>query len=166
MRGIIKKIASAPKSYLERVGFTIRENKAKYVKRLWGDGLAAVAFSVISIVLICFREADMIVLTLNILCLFRTMLNNTISATKITLRNDGVDIVDKNKNYVYYHVKAAVYAAGLICITVAWVSLFWSEGNSNLLIKLFSILPIIAVLFNDLENDFVCAYGAIINPMT
>lgn len=166
MREVKAKIFSAPKRYLDWVGFSIREKQAKFVKRLWGDGLAAVAFSGISIFLICSQQADKIVLMLNTFCLFRAMISNTISASQVTLRNDETDIVKENRKYVYYHIKATALIVSFIFIVIALVVL-WSdkESNAGSLVKSFSILAIGAVLFNDLENDFVCAYDAIINPI-
>lgn len=163
MRGKIEKIIHAPKRYLERVGFTIRQNKAKYVKRLWLDGLSAIIYSAISVYMICIQEADIIVLLLNIFCLFRATINNTISASQVTIRNDEVDITIKGKIYIYYHLKAAGYIIGFFFMVISWVFLYASGPHP--LIKFYSIIAIGAVLFNDLENNFVCAYDAIINPI-
>lgn len=166
MRRIIAKIDVLVQSYLRKVGFTIRNEKPKYVKRLWSDGIAAIIYSVVSIVLICFEEADVIVLMLNILCLFRATISNTISASQVTCRNDEVDIADQQgKVYKYYHLKATAYAAGFFFIVLAWVILLNSNGESNILIKIYSSVAIGAVLLNDIENDFVCAYEAMINPI-
>lgn len=165
MRKIITKMVGAPKRYLAKVGFTVRENKAKFIKRLWGDGIAAVIFSGTSIYLICSQQADKIVLFLNALCLFRAMISSTISASQVTLRNDEIDIEKENRNYIYYHLKATAFIIGFILIAIAWATLWWDEGNAGLLVKIYSIIAILAVFFNDLENDFVFAYDAIINPI-
>lgn len=165
MRGKITKIVSAPKGYLELVGFTIRENKAKYIKRLWGDGLSATIYSAVSIWLICIQQADRVVFFLNTLLLLRAVLGNMISATQVTHRNDEVDIANKGRNYKYYHLKATAFTFIFIAVLFAWILIWLREGSSGLDIKFYSIIAILAVLFNDLENDFVCAYDAIINPI-
>lgn len=160
-----EKILKAPKRYLEKVGFIIRENKAKYVKRLWADGVTAIAYSGISAFLIVIQEADIIVLFLNILCVLRATINNTISASQVTFRNDYVDIIEIGRKYKYYHIKATLLAIHFILLVVIWVVFYSNGGGSPLWIKIYSIIAIGTVLFNDLENDFVCAYDAVINPI-
>lgn len=164
-----------PKKYLVQVGFVLNEPRAHFVKRLFSDTLAAAIYSITSIVLIMIQKADLVVLALNILCLFRATMHNTICATKITDKSQSVGIDKQKCAKYYYHIKAAVLASTFFFDTLVFCIILYDktfnisdaspQNNFTLFIKIFASIPIILVLCNDIENNLICAYDATINPI-
>lgn len=163
------------KKYLERVGFDLKAQKARFSIRLWVDTMAATTYSIVSILLIAFQKADLVVLGLNILCLLRATINSMICASEVTNRIRGSDIEKKHTINNHYRFRAGILTMSFIYTTIVWSllsfyeyigELYYGSSSDNVIISLIKVLTSIAillVLYNDIENNLVCAYDASIN---
>ena len=164
------------KRYLKWFGFALEEN-ARFGLRIWADSIAAATYSAVSIVLIVVQKADLVVLGLNILCLFRATINSTICASEVTNMIRKADIESKCTVNNHYRTRGAVLLLSLLYTSLLWIILSFSKSAGQLyyeseagtaliwLIKAFASLAILFVLYNDLENNLVHAYGAYIKPI-
>lgn len=164
MKKSSKKISTFPKSYLEWAGFSIKALKPRFLGRISADAVAAMIYSFASVVLIWIQHADLVVFGLNILCLFRAIINNTILASEVTLKSKNPDIAHKQKKNRYYHVKAGFLITCFVFSVVIWTVLLYEGNNTTILIRFFASISILLVLINDSENMAVCAYNASIEP--
>lgn len=148
------------KKYLAWAGFDLKEQKARFVIRLFFDFIAAVVYSGVSIWLIIVQQADLVVLGLNILCLLRAVISSTISASEVTNKSKNIDIESNCEKNSHYHKKAEFLAITFFYATMVWAALLYEGNESSILIKLFASLAIGTVLINDIENMIACAYNA------
>lgn len=166
MREKIKRLSATPKKYLEWAGFDVYEQKAKFVRRSFADVIVALIYSSVSILLIVMQQADIIVLGLNILCLFRALISNTVSASEVTIKKNQLsDIEKKHERNSHYHNKARILATLLFFIVIIWWVLIYEKNFSTLLIKIFAGIAIFAVFLNDCEDNVVYAYNASIEAI-
>lgn len=163
------------RKYLKRVGFDLKVQKARFSIRLWVDTMAAATYSFVSIGLIVLQKADLVVLGLNILCLLRATINSMICASEVTNRIRGSDIEDKRTVNSHYRFRAGILTMAFIYTFIVWFllsffehmgKLYYESSSDNViiwLIKIITSIAIVLVLYNDLENNLVCAYDASIN---
>lgn len=160
MKKSLNRILTFPKSYLEWAGFHIKELKPRFLVRICADAVAAMTYSFVSIAFIWIQKADLVVFGLNLLCLFRAMINNTILASEVTSKRKKTDITQKQKTNKYYHVKAGFLMVCFVFSVVIWTILIYESNNTTILIRFFASVSILLVLINDGENMAVCAYNA------
>lgn len=149
---------------MEWAGFVLKEKRARFLFRTILEIITAAMYTAISILLIAIQQADIVVLGLNILCVLRALLNNTMCASEVTIKSQTLDIECKREKNSHYHVKAKVFAVFLILVVITWVTLVYEKNGSTLLIKIFAALSIFVVFLNDWENALVYAYNASIEP--
>lgn len=167
----MQRALALPKMYLKYVGFAL-EDRARFQCRLIIDMGVAFIYSFVSIFLIWKQTATLVVLILNVLCLTRSMIGNTISASEITLRARKIDIEAKLERNSHFHKKS-------IALAVAWVFLltfiissfidqvvvfssFVDQMAVSSPVKTYASLTLIIVLLDDWERDFVNMYNAVI----
>ncbi len=150
--------------YLEWANFNIiRNTTPKYQIPLLVDFLAAFLYTAVSIILIWKQEASTIVYLLNILCLFRALMNNIINASKVTDSNIDVDVETYKKHEGNSHYHNKVTLLGTIFFMAMLLLILLLKEPSDCIIKTFASLFIAVVFINDCEDIIICAYGAEIN---
>lgn len=164
MKEKIKKVLMIPRNYLEWAGFVLKEQKARFLIRIVVEIIAATAYSVISIALIAMQRADTVVLGLNILCVLRALLSNTVCASEVTIKSQTSDIECKREKNSHYHIKAKLLTVFWLMIVITWTVLIYEKNATTILIKIFASLSVGAVCLNDWENALVLAYNASIEP--
>ena len=152
------------KKYLRWAGFTLKAEKARFVVRFWMDMAVVTIYSVICIILIWIQQADGIVLGLNILCLLRAIISNTILASEVTKKNEKSDIEEKREKNGHYHSKALMMAVFFVIAVSVFVILWYEKNSASFVIKFLAILAIAVVMLNDWEANIVYAYNASIEP--
>lgn len=134
---------------------------ARYSLRLTGNACLLLIYSMISIILLWLQSADLIVLGLNILCLFRSALTNTVNASEV---NDSRSIDDITINrYTYYHIKSAVTIVASVFAFIVWCSLVFE--HNTLLTKVMATFMILLVCANDCEDIAIYAFKATVPKM-
>lgn len=146
--------------YLEWANFDIGEGKPRYKVRLWIDALLARAYTVFSVILIWIQAADMAVFGLNTICLFRSLIHNTLNASEITASRN---VEEKHEQYSHYHVKVLILFVSAVLFGIVWILLgIEKSANVGLLIKVFASIAIGIICLNDLEELVIYAYSATI----
>lgn len=154
----MRKVSNKCSNYLIWANFTLGRDTPRYKKRLYVDALLAIAYAIISVVLIWLQKADMIVLGLNIICLLRVLIQNTISASEVTELKRKAGIQEKHEGNSHYHIKECVICVVFSITVVFWGALFIEP--SNLFTKLLATIAILIVCCNDCENIVIYAYDA------
>lgn len=144
------------KKYLKSRGFELKDGKLQYKVRLRSDFFAAMVYAIASSILICIQEADLIVLGLHILCEYRALINNTITASEVTKAKEGAGIHKKCSSH--FSNKAVILSALLFMAVLSWC-LLWIDFSS-LFVKTLAIIAIITVFLNDTDNIVILAYNA------
>ena len=143
------------RKYLKRRNFKMGSEMSQYKKRLLLDFIAALVYGTVSVVLICIQEAALVVLGLNILCIFRALMSTTISASEVTKKMEGAE-VDKTCSS-HYREKAILLGAFFFFAVVILVLLLFDF--SIVFTKVFASLAIGVTFLNDTDN-IICAYNA------
>ena len=142
------------KRHLIWAEFDFKYSCPRYTIRLWIDAVFAILYTIISIVVIFMQKADMIVLSLNTLCLFRTFIHNTISASEVT---DTRSVDSKCGRFNYYHIKAALIFGAALIYGLVWCCLKYSVVDW--VIRVFASVALVVVLLDDLDELIIYAYG-------
>lgn len=71
----------------------------------------------------------MIVLGLNIICLLRVLIQNTISASEVTELKRKAGIQEKHEDNSHYHIKECVICVVFSTTVVFWGALFIEPSN-------------------------------------
>ena len=100
----------------------------------------------------------MIVLGLNIICLLRALIENTISAAEVTDSKRKTGIQEKHEGNSHYHYKECIMCVIFLLTVIFWIGLFIEP--SNLFTKLLATIAIFVVCCNDCENIVIYAYDA------
>lgn len=157
----IKKILECLRKYLISKGFTLKEEKPRCCFAILLDTIIAIIYTIISIGLILLQKSDILILILNLFCLGRALINNIIYASQLTKKIKDADIENKHivKNE-YYHSRAKQLGI-ILAISFAGAFILKLEGNEKTaIIKLFACTASVAILWNDCQNNLICAYGA------
>lgn len=144
------------RKYLKTRGFEIKNKVSQYKTRLRFDFFVALVYGTLSAVLICIREAELVVLGLNILCAFRALISTTISASEVTKQMEGAGIDKKCGSH--YRDKALLLGSFSFVAVVIFVLLIFDF--SVLYTKVFASLAIGIVFLNDTDNIVICFYNA------
>lgn len=153
------------KKWLLKVGFKIQSEKPQYKIRLLIEAISIIAYTIISIVLVCKQNASFIVLGLNILCVFRILIHNTInaSASKVRSKDRRKNISDNLQNFCYYHIKVAVMAVTEGILLIVFGCLLFEKGsNAPAVIKALAILALGLVCVDECDEKIIYAYNAIL----
>lgn len=163
MKGLGREI----RKYLKNAGFNVQSERPQYLVRNIMDIVVAFIYSMISIGCVINDEASILVLFLNILCMCRTILRNTIKSSEMTdtIRKimESEDLEQKAiGKYHYYH-------KGLVQITLGvTILLIMIPMNFNvmeeIIVKLLTYVIIGMIFLDDLENTCVSIFGAYIEP--
>lgn len=157
------------KIYLKHKNFIPGINIPRHSKILWTDAVIAFIYSAVSVILIWLNIADIIVLGLNILCLFRAMISNKLSEYEII---ESSDIENDFSKYSRYHIRIII-----ICIVTIYSILIWSIFvlkptlvttilEIGVLIKSSTSIAILVVLGNDWEDIVIYAFDATVRTTT
>lgn len=157
----VQRALALPKIYLEYVGFAL-EDRARFQSRLIIDMGVAFIYSFVSIFLIWKQNTTLVVLILNVLCLTRSMIGNTISASEITLRAHKTDIEAKLERNSHFHKKSIALAVAWVFLLTFIISSFIDQIVFSSPVKAYASLTLIIVLLDDWERDFVNMYNAVI----
>ncbi|MCI8370871.1 MAG: hypothetical protein HFI75_00455 [Lachnospiraceae bacterium] len=152
------KISEKCKAHLIWANFELRLDEPRYKIRLWVDSFAILAYTIISIVEIWRQNADMIVLLLNILCLFRALLKNTMDAADSTKLKYKTPIEGNHAKHNYYHLKVGITGIAFAMAAAICAALFIE--SSNMVTKLLATISIFVVCMNDIDNTVIYAYDA------
>lgn len=152
------KIYEKCKAHLIWANFELGLDEPRYKRRLWVDSFAVLAYSLTSIVEIWQQNADMIVLVLNILCLFRALLKNTMDAADATKTKCKTPINGNHAKHNYYHLKVGITGIAFAMASAICVALFIE--SSNIVTKLLATIAIFVVCMNDIDNTVIYAYDA------
>lgn len=151
-------ISKAVKRYLVWAGFELKNREVEYKKRLICEGICDALYSFTSILLICLNEADYIVMWLNLICLLRVIIHNSIYGTVTTKELEYLN--RKQKIFTYYHLKMAVVIAATIAFAIITAGVVISSRDCGQEIKIISIFVILVILFDNCEELAVFGYGA------
>lgn len=132
----------------------------QYKKMNWMDAVSAMAYSIGSIICIWGDVSSFAVLTLNWLCLWRAFFDNFFNAVQITKLKKTAEVIDKPKEFTYYHIKAGAIILLVIVLFMIAVTLVFEKNNSTNVLRVISSISIIIVLWNDLDNILIRAYNA------
>lgn len=133
------------------------------MKRTTLDVSTAFLYTIVSMMCIITDRASMIVLFLNLCCTIRVAIKNAIQSSRTTnviMEERGLNKKSSEK-YHYFHIALVqitiIFIAVLIMVTLNW-------DMRAVIIRVFSILLILLVLFDDLESACVCIFDAYIDP--
>lgn len=152
------KISEKCKEHLIWANFDLGLQVPRYKKRLWIDSFAILAYTIISIEEIWRQNADMVVLLLNILCLFRALIKNTIDAADVTKLKSKTQIEGNYVKHNYYHLRICITGVAFAMAAAIYATLFIE--SSNMVTKMLATLSILIVCINDIDNTIIYAYDA------
>lgn len=164
----MKALGRGIRRYLKWIGFNKQVDKPQYLLRNIMDIIAAFLYSVISINCIKNDEASMVVLFLNLLCMCRTILKNTVKSSEMTdsikellcLEDLEQKVIGK---YHYYHKGMVQITVGVVILLIMIPLNF--NIKEELLIKWLTYIIIAMIFFDDLENACVSIFHAYIEPL-
>jgi hypothetical protein len=146
--------------YLRIIHFETNQVKMQYKKMNWTDAALAMTYSIGSIICIWGDVSSFAVLALNWLCLWRTFFDNFFNAVQITKLKKTAEVIDKPKEFTYYHIKAGAIILLVIVLFMIAVTLAFEKNNSTNVLRVISSISIIIVLWNDFDNILIRAYNA------
>lgn len=152
------KVYEKCKAHLIWANFELGFDEPRYKRVLWIDSFTILAYTIVSIVEIWRQNADMIVLLLNILCLFRALLKNAMDAADATELKYKTSIEGNHAKHNYYHLKVGMTGIAFAMAVVICAALFIE--SSNMVTKLLATISIFVVCINDIDNIVIYAYGA------
>lgn len=160
----MEKISEKCKQYLKWANFTLGSETPRYCNILWSDAMFAFIYSAVSLVLIWIQGTDVVALGLNILCMFRAMLNNRLNEYKVV---ELSNIENNSIKYSHYHTEAIVICVAIIYSAVVWVVFMLNfikamslSSSETIIIKIFTTIAILIVFASDLEDIIVEAFSA------
>lgn len=79
---------------------------------------------------------------------------------QITKLKKTAEVIDKPKEFTYYHIKAGAIILLVIVLFMIAVTLAFEKNNSTNVLRVISSISIIIVLWNDFDNILIRAYNA------
>lgn len=146
------------KRYLKWAGFKLRDEELKYKKRILCEGICEASYSFFSILLICLNEADLIVMWLNLICLLRIVIHNSIYVTETSKELEYLN--GKQRIFTYYHLKMAVVIAAVLVFAIFFAGTVIRSRDCGSAMKIISVSINILILFDSCEELAVYGYGA------
>ena len=139
------------------VHFRTELSEMRYKFRNILDIAVVFGYSVISLICIWIDTASFIVALVNLLCLFRAFLDNSINASLVT-KSIKPAVIGNVKIYNYYHLKA--FGMFILVLFMLIIAIMLAINKEYFLLKLIPTISIFVVLWNDLENILIRAYNA------
>lgn len=160
----MKILRNGVRKYLSIAGFNKMSENSCYLKRNHIDILASFLYSSISIGCVICDEASLLVLFLNGLCMARVIVKNTIKSSELT---DAIrEELKLDKQVVlgryYYFIKALMQVS--ISFMVAIIVVAMGFDTSLAMVKAPTIVIIVFIFLDDLENMWINLYEAYIDP--
>lgn len=144
--------------YLKWAGFKLKGGGVKYKRQLLYEGICEALYSFFSILLICLNEADLIVMWLNLICLVRIIIHNSIYVTETSKELECLN--RKQKIFHYYHLKMAVVIAAILVFAIMFADTVVRSLDCGPIIKMISVLINVLILFNNCEELAIYGYDA------
>lgn len=159
---MITNLANYVKRYLRWAQFELSNEFASYKWRLWIDIIFNALYTGTSIFFIFKQRSDVVVLALNLICLFRELIDTTIRASEITkIKRAHIKSRYRVEVNSHYHIKAIILGAmGFLAFSILGILMSEDIADTSIVTKIFASITILSVFFSNCENNAVTAYNA------
>lgn len=160
-----EKVSSKLEKYLLWLRLERGENTPQFVKRLWADFGVAFIYGVVNLYLTWMQRTDLVILGLNMICLFRAIIGNTINIDKMKIDSTDPINIEHYEGNTHFHIKNYILIPFFVMANIFLGTIIAGhlDGNNEIVKWLITFL-IILVFWNEGEEMLFCAYDVIRKP--